>query len=134
MSSPISLAILLIGFATLCSITTGFMFSSWLFYFLILVFLGGVIVVLIFMTSVCVNTKLVIFFPSKHLILIGFVLALFPFVSLSSINYSRLNFCLNIYSLEGVYVLLFLILSLLLCIISVVNVVKLEYGPLVFRL
>jgi len=27
-SSPISLAILLIGFATLCSITTGFMFSS----------------------------------------------------------------------------------------------------------
>jgi len=133
-SRPISLAILLISSAIVCAITTGFIFSSWMFYFLMLVFLGGVIVVLIFITSVCTNTKLRLFNIKRGLILpLGLAWCLCP-ISMMLNNYSNLNFCLSIYSLEGLLILVFLILSLLLCMVRVVNVVKLEYGPLVFRL
>ena len=133
-SRPISLAILLISSAIVCAIATGFIFSSWMFYFLMLVFLGGVIVVLIFITSVCTNTKLRLLNIKRGLILpLGLAWCLCP-INMMLNNYSNLNFCLSIYSLEGLRILVFLILSLLLCIVRVVNVVKLEYGPLVFRL
>ena len=133
-SRPISLAILLISSAMICSITAGLLFSSWIFYFLILIFLGGVIVVLIFITSVCTNTKLRPFIINRGLLAsLGFGWFLCS-INIRINNYSNLNFCLRIYSLEGLLILVFLILSLLLCMVRVVNVVKLEYGPLVFRL
>jgi len=133
-SRPISLAILLISSAMICSITAGLLFSSWIFYFLILIFLGGVIVVLIFITSVCTNTKLRPFIINRGLLAsLGFGWFLCS-INIMVNNYSNLNFCLRIYSLEGLLILVFLILSLLLCMVRVVNVVKLEYGPLVFRL
>jgi len=133
-SRPISLAILLISSAMICSITAGLLFSSWIFYFLILIFLGGVIVVLIFITSVCTNTKLRPFIINRGLLAsLGFGWFLCS-INIMINNYSNLNFCLRIYSLEGLLILVFLILSLLLCMVRVVNVVKLEYGPLVFRL
>jgi len=133
-SRPISLAILLISSAMICSIAAGLLFSSWIFYFLILIFLGGVIVVLIFITSVCTNTKLRLFIINRGLLTslsFGWFLCS---INIMINNYSNLNFCLRIYSLEGLLILVFLILSLLLCMVRVVNVVKLEYGPLVFRL
>merc|ERR1711922_101693 len=100
-----------------CSVVVGIIFSSWVFYFLTLVFLGGVIVVLIFITSVCTNTKLALFNP-KALPIAPLALGLLVTpTNMALNNYSNLNFCLRIYSFEGLLILVRLIFSLFLCIV-----------------
>ena len=47
----------LVGIALIRAILLGKLGISWVFYLLALVFLGGVIVVLLFIVSVCANEK-----------------------------------------------------------------------------
>lgn len=100
-------------------------------------FLGGVIVALSFMVSVCANEK---FFYTRFnkalgltsiLILVLFWLGLN--INLSS-RFSLRNLVVPLYQLEGCAGFVLLILVLVLCLISVVNIRKVESGPLVKRL
>ena len=127
----------LISIAFFRSVFLGKIFSSWVFYLLLLVFLGGVMVALSFMVSVCANEK---FFYARRAVTVSAFFILTALVVLSGGRlpasrgaYSR-NLVTPLYqkSRAGVFVAFMLILVL--CLVSVVNIRKLESGPLVKRL
>ena len=110
---------------------------SWFFYLLVLVFLGGVIVLIIYMNTLAMNEK---FFLSKVkfkfnyiFLLVSIPLLIFYKNSFIKINYS--NFMsMNLYTSINSLLLVFLIFYLLLTLICVVKLVKFEFGPLIKRL
>merc|ERR1712179_787674 len=136
-SHPITLGFSLIWY----SIIIGFFLRtkriSWFFYLLVLVFLGGVIVLIIYMCTLSANEKfmggpLISFL--RHVII--FSLLLFIPTHISNVN----KFIL---SESAVYVLyenlilrntIFLILYLIITIVVVVKLVKFETGPIIKRL
>ena len=109
---------------------------SWLFYLLILMFLGGIIVVVIYMASLAANEKILPFnrlplrVPLATFISILFVLDENSFFKLSS-TFSFSGDLLGVY-FSPVLVSCFGIL--LLAMVRAVNLIKLEEGPLVKRL
>merc|ERR1712179_901974 len=113
LSHPIRLRISLIIMAILARIITFTINSSWFFYLIILVFLGGVIILIIYISTLAANEKY------KNII---------NFISINNtavgILYESSNFTLS----------LFLILYLLLTLVCVVKLVKFESGPLIKRL
>ena len=112
---------------------------SWFFYLLVLVFLGGVIILIIYIRTLATNEKFYVFrLKFKILILVLSVLCarltnLLVFISFDKIPPH--NFIPNIlYEAINFNSMLFLILYLLLTIICVVKLVKFEAGPLIIRL
>lgn len=128
---------LLVAVSIFNSIFLGKLISRWLFYILFLVFLGGVIVVLLFIVSICGNEK---FFYREGGTSVIFLPAMLVFYSLMNIEmvggqrFSRLNITLRLYQSEIVLGFVVFILILVLCLISVVKIRRLESGPLVKRL
>jgi len=133
---PVFLAGLLLLFSGVRSLFLGKIVVSWVIYCLFLVFLGGVIVVVLFIVSICNNEKFI--FSSESLPELAVVL-LFGAMFFNSteklsggIRCFQLTFPL--YKNETTAVFFLLILFLILCLIRVVSVCKKEYGPLVKRL
>merc|ERR1711923_519001 len=110
-SHPIFFSIILIIRSIVIGIICMKINLSWFFYLLVLVFLGGVIVLIIYINTLAINEK---FFYYK--------------INLS--NYISMN----LYESMNFISLLFLILYLLLTLVCVVKLVKFEYGPLIKRL
>merc|ERR1739846_235111 len=81
------------------------------FYLLVLVFLGGVIILIIYINTLAINEKFYFY----------------------KINFSN-SISINLYESINFLSLIFLILYLLLTLICVVKLVKFEYGPLIKRL
>ena len=136
-SHPASLAGLLIIVALLVRALLGAHSLSWFLYLLALVFLGGVIVVLLFMVSVCANEK---FYASKGLKSAGFALVPLvgglvynPVLNFSA-GFRGFQFSGALYEAERALPFIFFILILILCLVRVVGVRRLESGPLVKRL
>lgn len=134
---PVTLAGLLLAVSLTGSAILGLIGCRWLFYLLILVFLGGVIVVLLFMVSICANEKF-IFSGSRHLPLIV-VLALLTLFRLNTRagptgGFSSYFIRLRLYQTDCGIIFIMFMLYLVLCLISVVRIRKLEAGPLVKRL
>ena len=136
-SHPVRLGGLLVAVAVTNSIFLGKLLSSWLFYILFLVFLGGVIVVLLFMVLICRHEK---FFYVERVngVYYGLaVLLVYPFMVWEmgrGIRFSGLNLTLRLYQSEIILTFIIFILILVLCLISVVKIRRLESGPLVKRL
>lgn len=106
-------------------------------YLLALVFLGGVIVVLLFIVSVCANEKF--FYKANNsplgVILFGLISCVFlNKISLLNESISGTNICLVLYQTEGLFSFVVFMGILVLCIFRVVKISKLESGPLVKRL
>lgn len=133
---PIVLARGLVVRAFLRAILVGSLELRWLFYLLTLVFLGGVMVVLLFMVSVCANEK--IFFSrvrggSLGLVSLGGLSLRWQLVNFNK-GYSGFQLGGLVYESEQLLGLLILVLILILCIIRVVRIAKVDLGPLVKRL
>jgi len=105
-------------------------------YVLALVFLGGVIVVLLFIVSVCGNEK---FFKDNKKRLVSLMIiyvSLFicsPYISLSQ-RFRGFQLSSVLYETESALAFIILISLLILCIIRVITISSLESGPLVKRL
>ena len=102
-----------------------------------LVFLGGVIVVLLFMVSVCANEKF--FFKNRRTPAVGvgvWVLArlLLNKTTMITEAISGISLPLVLYQREGIFSFIIFMGVLVLCIIRVVKIRKLESGPMVKRL
>ena len=125
--------------AILARIITFTINSSWFFYLIILVFLGGVIILIIYISTLAANEKFrileinwvnisIVFFLRILIITIRKYKNVINFISINNtavgILYESSNFTL----------LLFLILYLLLTLVCVVKLVKFESGPLIKRL
>merc|ERR1712150_157440 len=97
------------------------------FYLLVLVFLGGVIVLIIYMNTLAINEKF-LFYKVKT----KSAYFLMVLISIQILFYT--NISINLYDSINMINLIFLILYLLLTLICVVKLVKFEYGPLIKRL
>ena len=134
---PVRMAGLLIVIALITSIFLGKLIVSWIIYLLALVFLGGVIVVLLFMVSVCANEKF-FYYSKKRLgpvILLTLILSI-PLrkTTLLREGLSGIRVPLVLYQSEGAFGFVLFISILVLCMLRVVKISKLESGPLVKRL
>merc|ERR1712226_5870 len=110
---------------------------TWFFYLLVLVFLGGVIVLIIYMNTLAINEKF-LFYKVKTksayflMVLISIQILFYTNISIKVCATSSIS--INLYDSINMINLIFLILYLLLTLICVVKLVKFEYGPLIKRL
>jgi len=125
--------------AILARIITFTINSSWFFYLIILVFLGGVIILIIYISTLAANEKFrileinwvnisIVFFLR---ILIITIIKYKNIINFISINNTAVGI---LYESSNFTLLLFLILYLLLTLVCVVKLVKFESGPLIKRL
>lgn len=125
--------------AILARIITFSINSSWFFYLIILVFLGGVIILIIYISTLAANEKFrileinwvnisIVFFLR---ILIITIIKYKNIINFISINNTAVGI---LYESSNFTLLLFLILYLLLTLVCVVKLVKFESGPLIKRL
>ena len=134
---PLMLAGLLILYALASSLILGKILIRWVFYLLILVFLGGVIVILLFMVSICGNEK--IFYTKINYKLVSFTLILLllnlrPLFTYLNQRFKSYQISLPLYQCDSLIMFVIFMLVLLLCMIRVIRVRKLEYGPIIKRL
>lgn len=114
--------------------------TRWFMYMLVLVFLGGVIVLIAYTTTLAANEK---FFFYSRSISIRSLLVLLVVGSLASINSNhtgrvdsgfRGSVLAELFSARACLPYIFCVLLLLIVLIGVVKIVKLERGPLAKRL
>lgn len=134
---PISLGFILIFYALIMGALATILISSWFLYLLVLVFLGGVIVLIIYIRTLSANEKFFIPYTRvSPLLIILFTLTLgflYEFNKRTSLRSSSC-FISNVYEQSNSSLTLVLIIYLLLTILCVVKLVKFEKGPLVSRL
>ncbi len=136
LSHPIRMAGLLIINSVVISFYLLVVTVSWLFYLLILIFLGGVIVIITYITSLAANEKLFISLEAKRIVfLIAFLLAAFPSAGHQKLTQGR-NFIFVKRAYEPIFLFLLIrrFIVLLLRIIRVIKLISLEKGPLIKRL
>nr|YP_010944270.1 NADH dehydrogenase subunit 6 [Willemoesia forceps]WLW41807.1 NADH dehydrogenase subunit 6 [Willemoesia forceps] len=146
LNHPLSMGLTLLFQTVLICATSGMkMTSYWFSYILFLIFLGGLLVLFIYVTSLASNEKLnfsaplsifcVIFFFTFNLL----SLLLDPLLASFKINYlpSSLTFkegvqqtIAAIYNTPSMLFTLFLVLYLLLCLLIVVKISNVHSGPL----
>lgn len=146
LTHPLSIGLTLLIQTILISLTTGLStYSYWFSYILFIIFLGGILVLFIYVTSLASNES----FHFSHSILVsslGFLILLIPFtllwdsllngsitqLPLSSLNIESSNvFIISwIYTANLINFTLFIILYLLLTLIVVVKITNLFKGPL----
>lgn len=134
---PISLGFILIFYALSTGLLSMILSTSWFFYLLVLVFLGGVMVLIIYISTLAANEK---FFVVN----IGIPLSFTALIRVTLLFYYEFNktvsirikncFISNVYEQSNSRLTLLIILYLLLTILCVVKLVKFEKGPLVRRL
>lgn len=132
---PLSLALSLISLCLALRFLIIKISFSWLFFLLVLIFLGGVIIVIVYMCSLAANEKS--FFAPFPIFFVGLILASLLFnmdTRRQDTILSRFLFSGERYSERFTPTLVFCFLLLLLAMISVVKLMKLEAGPLVKRL
>ena len=136
---PIFMSLILILASFLIRRLALYINISWFFYLLVLVFLGGVIILIIYISTLATNEKFFVF-NLKNKQFIGLVtislLNIIGLVAFSSFNkVPQSNFMPNIlYEAINFNSILFLMLYLLLTMICIVKLVKFETGPLIMRL
>lgn len=133
LTSPLSLSggLLLTAFFT--AVLLGVNFSSWFLYFLTLVFLGGVIVIVLFLCSICSNKKILSLNFSLNIPILLLISTIFDLFYLKTI-FIKNSLCspiiLSLYQANSARILIFLIRGLILCLIRVVIITNLDRGPL----
>lgn len=137
LTHPISLGILLVSYAVILGIIICDLSISWIAYLLILVFLGGVIVLIIYICTLSANEK--IFFKKtnifiKSLILFFFFLIIFSERKIILFTSQTINSLRIIYERRNLLNLIGLIIFLLITLVAVVKLVKFESGPIIKRL
>lgn len=131
---PVRMAIFLI---LICSFVRILIFKisySWIFFLLVLMFLGGVMVIVIYITSLAANEKNpYVALPNN---LLFFFAAFLPLIDTRAAQKSTSSFAFVkiIYEVEFFFCLILCFFFLLVTLIRVVKLVKLEEGPLVKRL
>lgn len=136
LSHPISLGISLIFYSLVIGGLTIDLVFSWFLYLLVLVFLGGVIVLIIYMRTLSANEK---FSPKRFnfMVYAPVLIRLIFFLSNSKRTpkiTGGANFVSHVYESSNISRLVFLITYLFVTLVCVVKLVKFEEGPLIKRL
>ena len=139
---PLSIGFILLLQTILSSILCRFNMSSYIFsYILFLIFIGGILILFIYISRIASNEK---FFFSIKLILINILLIFiiykyFIIINLTKniissiinlINDQDILFISKIFSFPSGKIILIIVIYLLFTLIAIVNIVKLKIAPL----
>jgi len=137
---PVLISYILIGYAILVRIRLRTLRISWFIYLLVLIFLGGVIILIIYITSIAANEKFNFqkpLFFEIGLLLFSMrgvrLLFLTPLEKILSLE-NRPAFLISLIEAGSSLIYFWITFYLLLVLIRAVKIVKLEEGPLVQRL
>jgi len=135
---PLTLAGVLIIYAVVTRGVVGYVSCSWIIYMLVLIFLGGVIVLVVYMTTLAANEKFVLIERYGNYFVLGLVVftgigGIVPMGSFTRRLAPNSNIVTVIFESVNATLYIFRVLYLLLALICVVKVIKLEKGPLVIR-
>jgi hypothetical protein len=98
-------------------------------------FLGGIIIIVIYMTSLAANEKASVSFSgTRGILFLSLRMLLFLDSNWTYNDHSSYTFVRNFYNQDSVGSVIFCFIILLLTIIRVVKLIKLEEGPMVKRL
>lgn len=137
---PVLISYILIGYALLVRIRLSTLRIRWFIYLLVLIFLGGVIILIIYITSIAANEKFNTqkkFFLGAGLLFIvlrGVRLLLLPSLEKTFSLERRPTFLIRLIEARSRLIYFWITFYLLLVLIRAVKIVKLEEGPLVRRL
>ena len=137
---PVLMAYGLILYAVLVRIRLRILRIRWFIYLLVLIFLGGVIVLIIYITSIAANEK----FNSQlkkrlrrlilAILLVSLRITMLPTLEKVVFLENTPTFLMSLIEARSSLMYFWITFYLLLVLISVVKIVKLEEGPLVRRL
>nr|YP_054528.1 NADH dehydrogenase subunit 6 [Triops longicaudatus]AAT69277.1 NADH dehydrogenase subunit 6 [Triops longicaudatus]AJD07297.1 NADH dehydrogenase subunit 6 [Triops longicaudatus]AJD07310.1 NADH dehydrogenase subunit 6 [Triops newberryi] len=143
MKHPLSMGLsLMIQSLLICLLSGAFFFNYWFSYTLFLIFLGGLLVLFIYISSLASNemfqfsTKLISFLGLMFFLIfiISNLLNEESWNSLNSFSWTSnsyyKNFLINIYSNINFQLMLFMVIYLLVCLLVVVNITKFDKSPL----
>ena len=130
------LRFILITITLTVSFLVSFFTTSWIIYLLILVFLGGVIILIGYIRTLASNEKIEL---KLNKIILYIILSFFNIILLKeNCNFSNQSYSLSwvnsIYCTNHNILILFLFIYLLLTIVCVIKLIKIEGRPLVKRL
>nr|YP_009695229.1 NADH dehydrogenase subunit 6 [Triops granarius]AXU40955.1 NADH dehydrogenase subunit 6 [Triops granarius] len=143
MSHPLSMGLsLMMQSLLICLLSGSFFFNYWFSYTLFLIFLGGLLVLFNYISSLAsnemfqFNPKLMLF-VTLMFSLIFITIKLFNKISWNELMVSNWkmilmyeNFFINIFSNMNFQLMLFMVAYLLLCLLVVVNITKFDKSPL----
>lgn len=134
-TNPLVLSAILVVISFLVGVMVIQIYRSWFFYVLVLVFLGGVIVLVVYMCTLCSNEKfgLNLYSMWSTGLAVTAILMIVPCFPARFDN-GRPEGLVHLYEYGEVGILVFLIGFLMVTLICVVKLVKFESGPLVKRL
>nr|UEV86564.1 NADH dehydrogenase subunit 6 [Dasychira tristis] len=155
LNNPLSMGLMiLIQTILICLLTGMFMKSYWFSYILFLIFLGGLLVLFIYVTSIAANELFYSSFNMKINLLIMLTLMmmmsfyfknkltwmnimmnsdminLWMMKKLFIFNYSNIIYLNKLYNNQTFYIMLMLMIYLFIVLISVVKIINIFYGPL----
>lgn len=124
---PLNFSLWLLGFSTITGLSLIQNLNIWLGLSLILIFLGGIIVIILYVSSLARENKFSLLGSNYSPVLLTFLLVAYNFPSLRTVgqNQSIFSLYLNFTS----FTLIFLLFYLLLALIVVVNVRESYQGP-----
>ena len=137
---PVLMAYVLIGYAIIVSIRLRTLSIRWFIYLLVLIFLGGVIILIIYITSIAANEKFNSYLKdSLRKIILGGVLLVASVVFMPVLEKvifleNTPTFLISLIESRSRLIYFWITFYLLLVLIRAVKIVKLEEGPLVKRL
>lgn len=128
--NPFIGSLLLIGLTLVLILDVRFLINQWIAYLLILLFLGGMIVIFLYVTSVITTLKFNFKINSKSLIIAAFLYFLYLFNNQFYQKSSKTVNLSDFFNLDSAVLILITLFYLLLGLIAVVNISKKFYGSL----
>ena len=134
-NSPLLLGLWILLLATTISILIGLISSSWLGFFIFLIYIGGLLVIFAYFVALSPNQLFytTIIFGLSILTLPRVYLASLPSNALSNLDFNSLQVSIPITSLltnQNISIYLFLAIVLFLALVAVVKISTISAGPL----
>lgn len=127
--NPIMLRLVLVIFAILIAFLYHFLFSKWIMFVIMLVFLGGIIIIFIYIASLAGNSKIFFFTNLWPIIIIFFTLMFFFNITYNPFWNIKSQF--HLYSFMSFQILWFVIIYLLASLFCIVKITENFKGPLI---
>ena len=137
---PVLMAYILIRYAILVRIGLSTLRIRWFMYLLVLIFLGGVIILIIYITSIAANEKFNSYLrtslrkPVWGVALLRISVVFIPVLEKAIFLENAPTFLIRLIESRSRLIYFWITFYLLLVLIRAVKIVKLEEGPLVRRL
>nr|YP_010471435.1 NADH dehydrogenase subunit 6 [Tyraphus nitidus]UVG40774.1 NADH dehydrogenase subunit 6 [Tyraphus nitidus] len=138
MSHPLSMGLMLMIQTIMVALLTNMMSNqSWFSYILFLVFVGGMLILFIYMTSIASNEKFLLMNKQKFMLMIFLSMYLVYYMKMNNnmnwfllFNKNNFSFMNKFFNFPNYIVIIMMIIYLFITLIAVVKIINLKYGPM----